>query len=151
MERHLTEGERALVGTMFGHAIDRDRVTIRRRRFLPFQPRALLMAPMGHIHAHPHSHLWSEDYSLERIGLQALFLHEMVHVWQAQTRGTFYLLLMRHPFCRYRYSFKPGKPFDLYGLEQQGEIVRHVFLLRAGCQVAGVPPLHELEAILPFA
>jgi hypothetical protein len=108
------------------------------------------MAPMGHIHAHPQGDLWSEDYSLERIGLQALFMHEMTHIWQTQARGRFYLLLMRHPFCRYRYRFEPGKPFECYGLEQQAEIVRHVFLLRRGVAVSGTPPLPQLEAMLPF-
>ena len=49
----------------------------------------------------------------------------MTHVWQAQTSGRFYLPLMRHPFCRYGYRLKPGKPFERYGLEQQAEIVAH--------------------------
>jgi hypothetical protein len=147
--RPLTPGERALVRDIFGDAIDCEQVTIRRSRFHPLHPRHFLMAPMGHIHAHPRSNLWSEDYSGESLGLQALFLHEMTHVWQAQKRGRFYLLLMRHPFCRYRYRFEPGKPFDRYGLEQQAEIVRHVFLLRHGVVVSGAPPLEQLEAILP--
>ena len=108
------------------------------------------MAPMGHIHAHPHSTLWSDDYSREPLWLQALFLHEMTHVWQAQTKGKFYLPLMRHPFCRYRYDFDPRRPFARYGIEQQAEIVRHAFLLRCGQRPAAAPPLAELEAILPF-
>ena len=36
------------------------------------------------------------------------------------------------------------------GLEQQGEIVRHAFLLRHGRTVPGAPPLATLESILPF-
>ena len=148
--RHLTDGERALVRAMFGNAIDCDRVTIRRRKFYPLHPRNALMAPTGHIYAHPRSELWSEDYSSERIGMQALFLHEMTHVWQSQTRGKLYLPLMRHPFCRYRYTFEPGKPFDWYGIEQQAEIVSHVFLLRQCYQLPNATPLTDLEAILPF-
>jgi hypothetical protein len=150
MKRHLTEGERALVRAMFGDAIDCDRVTIRRRKFYPLHPRNALMAPTGHIYAHPESGLWSEDYSAERIGLQALFLHEMTHVWQAQKRGRFYLPMMRHPFCRYRYAFRPGKPFERYGLEQQAEIVSDVFLLRQCYRLPNATSLAELEAILPF-
>jgi hypothetical protein len=148
--RHLTQGERALVRTMFGHAIDCERVTIRRRKFYPLHPRNALIAPTGHIYAHPRSDLWSEDYSQESIGRQALFIHEMTHVWQAQTCGRFYQLLMRHPFCRYRYIFRPGRPFARYGIEQQAEIVRHVFLLRQGRHAANAPQLSQLEAILPF-
>jgi len=72
------------------------------------------------------------------------------HVWQAQTRGRFYLPLMRHPFCRYAYVWQPGRPFDRYGLEQQAEIVRHAFLLRRGVRLPGKPPLEVYEALLPF-
>jgi hypothetical protein len=82
---------------------------------------------------------------------QAFFLHEMTHVWQTQTRGRWYLPLMRHPFCRYDYSYEPGRPFDRYGIEQQAEIVAHVHLLRNGIGVPGKPPLPVLEAILPFS
>ena|SRR5438128_477380 len=150
MKRYLTDGEQALVRAMFGNAIDCDRVTIRRRKFYPLHPRNALMAPTGHIYSHPKSHLWSDDYSAEHIGLQALFLHEMTHVWQAQTRGRFYLPLMRHPFCRYRYTIEQGKPFQRYGIEQQAEIVSHVFLLRQCYRLPNAASLAELEAILPF-
>ena len=40
--------------------------------------------------------------------------------------------------------------FERYGLEQQGEIVRHTFLLRRGFIFPGAPPLATLESILPF-
>ena len=93
---------------------------------------------------------WSEDYSRESLGLQALFLHELTHVWQSQTRGKYYLPLMRHPFCRYGYRLTPGRRFEDYGLEQQAEIVRHLFLLRNGRNVAGAPPRMALEALVPF-
>ena len=108
------------------------------------------MAPTGNIHFHPHGDLWSEDFAGEPLWRQGLFIHELTHVWQSQTRGRFYLPLMRHPFCQYRYDFVPGKPFDRYGLEQQAEIVRHVFVLRRGYALDGVASLDALEPILPF-
>jgi hypothetical protein len=74
----------------------------------------------------------------------------MTHVWQAQQRGAFYLVLMRHPFCRYAYSLKPGWPLARYGLEQQAEIVKHAFWLREGLAVPGAPPLEQYRGILPF-
>lgn len=80
--------------------------------------------------------------------MQGHLIHELVHVWQHQ-RGI-NLLLRRHPFCRYDYRFEPGKPFARYGIEQQAEIVRHVFLMRRGQSVEGKPSLQELEEILPF-
>jgi hypothetical protein len=70
----------------------------------------------------------------------------MTHVWQTQKRGRFYLPLMRHPFCRYAYELKPGKPFENYGLEQQAEIVTHVFLASRGARLAQPPP----RQLLPF-
>ena len=148
--RPLTGGERKLAASIFGDAIDYDAVTICHSRWWPFQPRNTLMAPCGHVHVHPKSDIWSEDYSQERIGLQGLLLHELTHVWQTQKRGRYYLPVMRHPFCRYAYAIKAGWRFERYGLEQQGEIVRHTFLLRNGCVFPGAPPLATLESILPF-
>lgn len=135
---------------MFGDAIDYDRVRIHHRKWWPFHPKRMVMAPDGHIWVHPQSELWADDYAQGPIGLQGLFIHEMTHVWQAQTRGRWYLPLMRHPFCRYSYTFMPGWPLDRYGLEQQAEIVRHVFLQRRAVQPAGVAELASLESALPF-
>ena len=116
-----------------------------RRKWWPFQPKNVVMAPTGNIHFHPRGQLWSEDFAGAPLSRQGLFIHEMTHVWQSQTRGRFYLPLMRHPLCRYRYDFVPGRPFERYGLEQQAEIVRHVFLARAGFRAFSPPP-----DILPF-
>ena len=82
------------------------------------------------------------------LSLQGLFIHEMVHVWQHQS-GIF-LPLKRHPFCRYDYSLKPGWTLNRYGIEQQAEIIRHIFLLRRGVAIAGAPPLSQYDGILPF-
>jgi hypothetical protein len=149
--RPLTDGERGLARSAFGDAIDYEPVRILRRRWWPFQPRETAMSPTGNIHFHPRSSLWSDDFAAASLGLQALFIHEMTHVWQAQTRGRFYLPLMRHPFCRYDYALKPGQRFERYGLEQQGEIMRHAFLLREGAAVPGAPTLRTYLDIIPFA
>jgi hypothetical protein len=148
--RGLTKGERELAFSMFRGAIHYDDVQVKREKWFPFQPANILMAPCGHLHVHPQSPLWSEDYSRERLGLQALFLHEMTHVWQSQLRGKYYLPLMRHPFCHYDYKLVPGRPYERYGLEQQAEIVRHAFLARLGAPANGAPPAAALEALLPF-
>lgn len=82
--------------------------------------------------------------------MQAHFIHEMTHVWQAQTRGWWYLPLVG-PFQRkYSYTLKPGKPFTAYNIEQQAEIVAHGFMLRRGWKPATAASLAQLEAILPF-
>jgi hypothetical protein len=147
ISRSLTPGEIAMARSVFSEAIDYDRVRLVRRKWWLFQPRGIVMAPTGNIHFHPQDPNWSEDFGQAQSSLQGLFIHEMTHVWQAQTRGRFYLPLMRHPFCRYAYRFVPGKRFDAYGLEQQAEIVRHAFLQARGVKLAGMAD----PAILPFA
>ena len=107
-----------------------------------------VMTPSGELHFHPKSWLWSDDFSKGETHVD-LFIHEMTHVWQSQKWGRHYLLLQRHPFCRYGYWVRPGQRFEQYGLEQQAEIVRHVFLLRYGRPLPGAPPLEQLESILP--
>ena len=144
--RPLTTGEIELARSVFGDAIDYSRVRLVRGKWWPFQPRGIVMAPTGHIHFHPDSPLWSEDFSKERLSLQGLFIHEMTHVWQTQTRGRFYLPLMRHPFCRYNYQLIEGRPFGRYGLEQQAEIVRHRFLADRGGATCPIPK----SGFLPF-
>ncbi|WOE74149.1 vgr related protein [Alterisphingorhabdus coralli] len=144
----MTSGEIALVQSVFGDAIDLAPVQLCHSKWFWFQPRKTVMAPLGHIHFHPHSPYWSEDFSQERIGLRGLFIHEMVHVWQHQ-QGIF-LPLKRLPFARYGYSLKPGWTLERYGIEQQAEIVRHVYLLREGATLPGAPSLEQYEGVLPF-
>ena len=136
---------------MFGDAIDYRPVRIKRRKFFPLHPRGVTMAPMGHLHFHPRAPHYCDDFAAASLHSQAHFIHEMVHVWQAQTLGRWYLVLRRHPWCRYDYALKPGWPLERYGIEQQAEIVRHAFLMRSGERVAGAPPISAYQAILPFS
>jgi hypothetical protein len=102
------------------------------------------------MHFHPLSDNYCEDFSQAAPRLQAHFIHEMTHVWQAQTRGWWYLPLVG-PFQRkYSYALKPGKPFLAYYIEQQAEIVAHAFMLRQGWKAPGNPAAEALEALLPF-
>ena len=137
-ERPLTDGEVALARSVFGSAIDYSKVTMRRRKFFPFQPRRITMAPRGHLHFHPLGPAYCDDFSAMSPVRQGLFIHEMTHVWQTHSRGPWYLILHRHPWCRYDYSLKPGWKLERYGIEQQAEIVRHAFLLRRGVKLPGI-------------
>ena len=149
-ERPLTPGEIDLACSVFGDAIDYSRVRMIKRKWWPLQPRNFIMTPCGNLHFHPEGTAWSDDFSTASIPMQGLFVHEMTHVWQAQKKGRLYLVLMRHPFCRYDYAIRAGWPLERYGLEQQAEIVSHAFMLRHGIGVPGVPPRTQLETILPF-
>ena len=145
-KRRLTSGEIELARSIFGDAIDYSRVSMVKGKWWPFHPRNPAMAPMGSIYFHPDGGVWSDDFSKEPLARQGFFIHEMTHVWQTQKSGSFYLPLMRHPFCRYSYELKPGKPFERYGLEQQAEIVTHVFLADRGVRLRQRPP----RELLPF-
>ena len=147
----MSEGEVALARSVFGRAIDYSKVRIRRRKWFPFQPRRITMAPRGHLHFHPLGEHYCDDFSVASPIRQGLFIHEMTHVWQTQTLGDWYLLLHRHPFCRYDYSLKPGWSLERYGIEQQAQIVKHAFWLRNGVQVAGVadPAAYDLLVRFP--
>jgi hypothetical protein len=144
--RALTSGEILISRSIFGDAIDYSKVRLIKGKWWPFHPRNAAMAPNGNIYFHPEAGGWSEDFGREPLPRQAYFIHEMTHVWQAQKGGPLYLPLMRHPFCRYRYELRPGKPFERYGIEQQAEIVRHVFLADHGAEVRPTPP----RSLLPF-
>ena len=148
--RSLMPDERTLAASMFGDAIDYDRVRLYRRKYWPLQPHTYTMAPDGNLWFHPGGTLYCDDFCGESLALQGHFLHEMTHVWQAQTHGRWWLPLMRHPWCRYDYRLIPGKSFARYGIEQQAEIVRHVFLYRHGIAPRGAPAHSDLEALLPF-
>ena len=148
--RALTAGETELARGIFGDAIDYSKVRMANHKWWLLQPTRFVMAPCGDIHFHPSDQHWCDDFS-DPTAARGLFIHEMTHVWQTQTRGRWYLPLMRHPFCRYRYTVVVGRRFEEYGLEQQAEIMRHLFLARNGQGVAGMPTRAQLETIVASA
>ena len=152
-ERRLTENEVALARSVFGDAIRYDKVTIRRKKWAFFQPRKVTMAPRGHVHFHPDSESYCDDFASADFRKRGLFIHEMAHVWQTQQKGDWYLPLHRHPWCRYDYSLKPGWTLEQYGIEQQAEIVKHAYWLRTGVRVGGVgdPSAYDLLVKFPGA
>lgn len=126
--RTLTPPERALAAELFGDAIDYDRVRVHRRKWWPLQPRTWTLAPDGHLWFHPEAPHYRDCFGCSETPLQAHFIHEMTHVWQAQRRGRWYLPVARHPFCRYRYTLVPGRPLSAYGIEQQAAIMQDAFV-----------------------
>ena len=108
------------------------------------------MAPSGHIHFHPRSPAYADDFAGLALPAQGLLIHELAHVWQSQSRGEWYLVLHRHPLCRYDYALKPGWSLERYGIEQQAEIVRHTFLLRKGVRVPGIADPRAYDLLVNF-
>ena len=111
------------------------------------------MAPRGHLHFHPRGQTYCDDFSKVDLRRQGLFIHELVHVWQVQAKGEWFLVTRRMPWARYDYSLKPGWPLERYGIEQQAEIVKHAFWLRRGKKIAGVadPAAYEMLVRFPGA
>ena len=143
--RPLTGGERALAASVFGNALDAGAVTVRHAKWWALHPWWVTMAPDGHIWCHPRGFNWRADYAACTAGLQAHFVHELVHCWQVQTGG--HLALRRPPLARYRFVVQPGRPFQRYGIEQQASIVEQAFLARLRGDAA---TLAQLAPILPF-
>ena len=144
----MTPGETAIARAAFGGTLDPARVRVSHRKWFPFQPRSVLMTPAGCIHCHPKGEVWREDFSREDWPMRGLFVHELAHAWQWQ-RGI-PLAWVRWPFARYGYRVKPGRRFQDYGLEQQAEIVRHVYLQLEGLRNPAWGPLDALAPLLPF-
>ncbi|WAT18366.1 vgr related protein [Aurantiacibacter sp. MUD11] len=149
-ERPLTAGEVTLARSIFGDAVDYSKVRIRRRKWAFFQPKRVTMAPRGHIHFHPLGSAYCDDFAFEPTQRQALFIHEMTHVWQTQTRGDWYLIFNRMPWAKYDYTLKPGWPLEKYGIEQQARIVEHAFMLRNGFKLAGVGDPSAYDVLVNF-
>ena len=139
----------ALVREVFGDAVDTAGVTLRLRKWFPFHPRKVTMAPTGHLHFHPDGENYCDDFSQASPALQGHFIHEMTHVWQMQSKGWWYVPLLGAVQRKYAYTLKPGKPLTAYGIEQQAEIVAHAFMLRRGWNVEGAGDLSGLLASLP--
>ncbi len=144
-QRRLTAAETALAASVFGTALDTSRITVRRAKWWALHPWWVTMAPDGHIWCHPNGFSWRTDFAAEPPGLQAHFIHELVHVWQVQVGG--HLALRRPPMARYGYNIVPGKPFARYGIEQQACIVEHAFRARLR---GDADTLARLTPVLPF-
>lgn len=135
--RALTEGERALAREVFADAIHLDHL-----RLIP-SPRPFDRAfTAGRWFGRdwivwPHRTL-APDISVEPLGLQAILIHELVHVWQAQQGVSLILGKLRagdRP-ASYAYPVIDDCVWADLNIEQQAMVVEHRFRLSRG---GGVP------------
>ena len=133
--RNLTQGEIEMCQTVFGSLIQYQQVKIVNQPYLPWQPNNMFMAPEGYIHIRDLH--FKNDYSKENINFQGIFIHEMTHIFQYQHHINVLLkgaLLQTARFISfnlynpYQYTFKKGKKFFDYNIEQQGDIARDIYL-----------------------
>ncbi|HEX6241632.1 MAG TPA: hypothetical protein VFZ61_12080 [Polyangiales bacterium] len=147
--RPLTQGEVALLRSVFADHIDYERVRVFARKWQFFQPRHIAMAPNGHVYFPP-PHC-EPDFSLESLPLRtrAWFVHEGAHLYQHY--GLKWNVILRGAIDRrYTYRLKPGKRFHEYGLEQMGSIAADYYMTREGGVAASGAPFETFEGVLPL-
>lgn len=128
--RRLTAGETALAGEVFGPALDAARVRIL-FHCVGFLGRAFVAGP-GLI-------VWpareaSPDFACAPLADRAVFVHELVHVWQAQAGINLILGKLRAGDgpAAYAYDLSGRVDFARLNIEQQAMVVQHAFELRHG-------------------
>lgn len=131
--RGLTQGEAALAISVFGQAVALTTVRIATspwpfdRAFVPGRwfgrdwiiwPRARLL----------------DDLSSGPLAAQATFIHELVHVWQAQQGVNLLIAKLRAGDSRasYRYPLDPACGWASLNIEQQAMAIEHRFRLSRG-------------------
>lgn len=158
-ERPLTQGEIALAREVFGDEIDYSQVRVKYSSFLPFgmQQGNVAMSPDGNIYFSPNGSLYRDDYSAANIDMQALFIHEMAHVWQHQNGANLlgdaiggWISTGGNYNALYSYDFDRCRSFESYNFEQQADMARHYFLLRRGVEVDTGGSLADYANMLPF-
>ena len=144
--RRLTDGERALAHEVFGDALALERVRILAspfaRAFVPgrWAGRDWIVWPRGRL----------PDYiAAASVKTQATFIHELVHVWQAQQGVNLLLAKLKAGDDRAAYVY----PMDHcqwrhLNIEQQASAVEHAFRLSRGGAVPGDAAFYR--AVAPF-
>jgi hypothetical protein len=140
--RKLSSGERALTAEVFGEAVDAGRVWI---FALPVWNRAFVAG--GGLIAWP-ARTAAKDFAAAALEDQAVFVHEMTHVWQAQTGVNLILGKLRagDGAQAYFYDLSDGGDFPSLNIEQQAMIVQDAFLAARGGQAPHES--HAYSAIL---
>lgn len=129
MIRPLTAGEQALAVEMFGAGFDARRV---RLVSIPFWNRAFVAGPR--LIVWPAATVRA-DFAAPDVPLttQAVFVHELTHVWQAQNGVSLILAKIKAGDRPSAYAYDlEGSEFPQMNIEQQAMVVEHAFLASRG-------------------
>ena len=136
MIRALTTGERALAHEAFGETLDLDRVRLLpspwpfNRAFVPgnWFGRTWIVWPRPTL---------IEDLSEATLKFQAMLVHELTHVWQAQQGVNLLTGKLRAGDSIASYEYPVGVDCDWgrLNIEQQAMVVEHRFRLSRGGRV----------------
>lgn len=128
--RRFTPGEQALAAEVFGGGIDSARVWL---FAIPVWDRAF--TPGGRLMVWPvvSARRDFSDPATPR-DLQATFVHEMTHVWQAQNGASLILGKIKagDGAASYAYDLTHGPEFPAMNIEQQAMVVEDAFRLSRG-------------------
>ena len=149
MIRSLTEGEAALATEMFGEALRLDTIRMIAAPWPVFRAfvagrwfgRDWVVWPRAEA---------SSDFAVEPVRAQSVFIHELVHVWQAQTGVGLARAKLKAGFSNAAYRC-PDSPcgWEALNIEQQAMVVQHRFLQSRG---VAVPPAHtQFDGVCPLA
>lgn len=123
--RWLTAAEQALARDVFGSGIRPERVRIFAQ---PVFPRPFTPGSAGVVYPVRES---LTDFAQGPLSDQATFVHEMVHVWQAQKGVILPIAKLQagDSDAAYRYDLD-HQTFDRMNIEQQARVVEHHFVLQ---------------------
>jgi hypothetical protein len=133
--RALTTGEKQMLFPIFGSTLDYDQQVVARNdshtggEYNSFTPGYLPnMSP----------HLWSWDYSLASKEHAAVFVHEMVHVWQSGhgrhniLRGAYLWLKYDDYEDSYKYNLDSSTSLNYFNMEQAAAIIEDYYRVSKG-------------------
>ena len=135
--RRLTPGERALIGKVFGAALDPEPIWLltgaatSRYAFVAVN---LIVFPTE-----------VADFAAEPVTTQGWFVHELVHAWQFQHRPWWTLMnwvgiaLTGGYLTGRAYRYKLPLEWPAMNIEQQAKAVEHAFLLARRTWAADIP------------
>lgn len=128
--RKLTPGEVELARLVFGDQLEAGKVTI---FAMPFWNRAFVTGR--------HLMVWPAataclDFSSAPLQVKSVFIHELTHVWQAQSGVNLILAKLAAGDGRraYTYDLSEGRAFQSLNIEQQAMIIQHAFLAAHGAE-----------------
>jgi len=129
-KRKLTPGEVELAGRVFGAGLDARKVHI---LALPVWNRAFVAG--SRLIAWPAGSAVC-DFSVASLHQRSVFVHELTHVWQAQSGVNLILAKLRAGDGRKAYAYDLSTPCEFGGLniEQQAMIVQHAYLAAHGAE-----------------
>lgn len=149
-KRRLTDTEKSLAVKVFGNHLELDSV-----RFIgspkPFDRAFVAGRWFGRDWiVWPNSTL-ADDYTTQKLSRRATFIHELVHVWQAQQGVNLAVAKIRAGDGERAYAYPADETCVWAGLniEQQAMVVEHAYKLSQGGTAPAAKAFYRLIAPFP--